>query len=89
MERQIGWSRVEGISIRPGLGIILALAMTILGLGPTAAVSGDPFADLRAERLPQPQPVSTLSLPAVTGFTVKVPDAYRGKVVLLGFFSTT
>lgn len=87
MNRHIGSTRAQDIPRCSRIAFVLALVM--FGLGAVSASAGDPFADLRAERLPQPHPPATLSLPALTGGTVKVPDEYRGKVVLLGFFTTT
>ena len=71
------------------LTLVVALGAAMLGLGPGSAISGDPFADLAVERLAEPRPAPTLSLPALSGRTVKVPDEFRGKVVLLAFFTTT
>ena len=69
----------------------------LVGLG-TAAVlaffagrapADDVFADLAVEQPAEPRPAATLSLPALGGGTVTVPEEFHGKVVLLGFFTTT
>jgi hypothetical protein len=69
--------------------LILVVALAVLGLGPSPAEPGDPFADLTIERPAEARPAPPLSLPALSGRMVKVPDDFRGKVVLLGFFTTT
>jgi len=46
------------------------------------------FAELRVQRLAEPSPAPPLALPDLRGRTVRLND-FRGRVVLLGFFSTT
>jgi hypothetical protein len=75
--------------MRPILVVVALETAAVLAFAPGRARSGDAFADLAVEQLAEPRPAATLSLPALGGGTVKVPDEFRGKVVLLGFFTTT
>lgn len=48
----------------------------------------DPFKSMAVQRPANPGPAPDLALPALDGETVHIKD-FRGKVVLLSFFSTT
>jgi len=71
---------------------VMAL-VTLLVSGPLLAhpssAAEDPFAALRVERLADSKPMPELALPGLDGRIVKLPQALLGKVVLLGFFTTT
>lgn len=67
---------------------LLALAIWLAGAGPTGA-AGDSFETLGVQAIPSPAPSPPLSLPDLTGRVVAVPEALRGQVILLGFFTTT
>jgi len=51
--------------------------------------AGDPFETLGVQMIPEPAPSPALSLPDLAGRVVAIPDEFRGKVVLLGFFTST
>lgn len=72
---------------RYALTPVLAGVLTAL-VGATASV-GDPFAELGVERLNEATPAPELSLPGLDGRTVSLPGSFRGKVVLVSFFTTT
>ena len=57
------------------------------GAAPTAALE-DVFAAMRAKRAIPPTSAPDLALPAVDGGTLQLAEL-RGKVVILGSFSTT
>ena len=67
----------------------LAFAIWLLAATAPLGAAGDPFEALGAQAIPEPTPIPALSLPDLTGRVVAVPEAFRGKVVLLGFFTTT
>ena len=67
---------------------LLALVMWLAGAGPAGA-AGDPFETFGVQAIPSPAPSPPLSLRDLTGRVVAVPDAFRGQVILLGFFTTT
>ena len=67
---------------------LLALAIWLAGAGPAWA-AGDPFEALCVQAIPDSTPRPALSLPDLTGRVVTVPEAFRGKVIVLGFFTTT
>lgn len=74
-------------------GRLLALLVFMAGLGATALgrhglAAEDPFAALAVQRFASPSPVPDLALPGLDGRTVRLED-FQGKVVLLGFFTTT
>lgn len=76
-------------------GRLLALLVFMAGLGVGATALGrhglaaeDPFAALAVQRLTSPSPAPDLALPGLDGRTVRLKD-FQGKVVLLGFFTTT
>ena len=63
----------------------------VVAFGAVASADGaaDPFEALNAERLPEVKPSATLALPGPDGKVVRLPDDFKGKVILLSFFSTT
>jgi hypothetical protein len=67
----------------------LALGIWLLAAAQSIGAAGDPFDTLGAQAIPEPAPSPALSLPDLTGRVVAIPEAFRGKVVLLGFFTTT
>lgn len=67
----------------------LALGMWLLAAGQPVAAAGDPFEALGAQAIGDPAPSPPLSLPDLTGRVVAIHEEFRGKVVLLGFFTTT
>lgn len=67
----------------------LALGIWLLAAAQPAGAAGDPFEALGVQAIPDPAPSPALSLPDLTGRVVAVPEEFRGKVVLLGFFTTT
>ena len=71
-------------ALRAGL---LAVALT-LGAGQAAQAAEDLFAAVGVQRPANAIPVPDLSLPSLDGATLHLKDL-RGKVVLLGFFTTT
>lgn len=68
------WQFVVGLS----LATLFFLPLTASGADPY-----DAFSVLRLEKKPAPD----FSLPHINGTTVRL-SAYKGKVVLLGFFQT-
>ena len=67
----------------------LALGIWLLAAAQPVGAAGDPFENLGSQAIPEPAPSPALSLPDLTGRVVAVPEEFRGKVVLLGFFTTT
>ncbi len=68
-------------------GLISALVL-IGTIGPAqAAEAEDLFASMAVQRPAQPEPAPVLALPNLEGNTVHFQD-FRGRVVLLGFFTT-
>jgi hypothetical protein len=67
------------------LGLISALVL-IGTIGPAQAAE-DLFASMAIQRPAQLDPAPILALPNLKGNTVHLQD-FRGKVVLLGFFTT-
>lgn len=68
---------------------VLALAIWLLLAANRTSTAGDPFEAFAVQAVPEPGPSPMLSLPDLTGRVVAVPEEFRGKVVLLGFFTTT
>ena len=68
------------------VGLIIASLM-LGSIGPAQA-GEDPFASLAVQRSAPPEPAPNLELPSLAGGIVHLKD-FQGKVVLLGFFSTT
>lgn len=70
--------------------LTMALGVT-LALPPVtwwAAAEGDPFTALKVIQAGEKLPAPEFSLPTLEGKEVRLAD-FRGKVVLLGFFTTT
>jgi len=67
----------------------LVLGMWLLAAAQPVGAAGDPFEALGSQAIPEPAPSPSLSLPDLTGRVVAIPEEFRGKVVLLGFFTTT
>ncbi len=65
----------------------LVIASVIIGARGLAQAAEDPFDSLAVQRLAQRAPAPDLALPSLEGKTVHLKD-FRGKVVLLGFFTT-
>ena len=68
------------------VGLVIA-AVALGSEGPSLATE-DPFAAMGVQRPANPGPAPDLELPNLDGSKVHIKD-FRGKVVLLGFFSTT
>jgi cytochrome oxidase Cu insertion factor (SCO1/SenC/PrrC family) len=66
----------------------LVIASVIIGAKGLAQAAEDPFDSLAVQRPAQPAPAPDLALPSLEGGMVNLKD-FRGKVVLLGFFTTT
>jgi hypothetical protein len=66
-------------------GLMIAPLM-IAAMGP-AQVAEDPFVSMAVQRPAQLEPAPDLALPSLEGETVRLKD-FRGKAVLLGFFTT-
>jgi cytochrome oxidase Cu insertion factor (SCO1/SenC/PrrC family) len=66
----------------------LVMAFLIIGAIRPAQAAEDLFASMAVQRPAQLEPAPALALPNPEGNTVHLQDS-RGKVVLLGFFSTT
>jgi len=67
----------------------LALGIWLLVVAGSVWAAGDPFEALGVQVIQEPAPSPALSLPDLTGRVVAIPEEFRGKVVLLGFFTTT
>ena len=65
---------------------LMGAFLTMMGAG---APLSDPFAELGVERLNAASPAPELSLLGLDGRTVSLPRDFRGKVVLVSFFTTT
>lgn len=66
----------------------LVIVGALLGSGGPALGRQDLFAAMAVQRPANPGLAPDLGLPSVDGRTVRITD-FRGKVVLLGFFTTT
>lgn len=66
----------------------LLLAPLTLGLSGPAQGAEDPFVTLAIQRPANPGLAPDLTLASLEGDTVRLQD-FRGKMVLLGFFSTS
>jgi cytochrome oxidase Cu insertion factor (SCO1/SenC/PrrC family) len=65
----------------------LVIASLIAGAIGRAQAADDPFDSLVVQRPAQPELAPNLALPSLEGKTVQLAD-FRGKVLLLGFFTT-
>ena len=65
----------------------LVMVSLIIGARGLAQAAEDPFESLAVQRLAQLEPAPALALTNLEGNTVHLED-FRGKVVLLGFFTT-
>jgi cytochrome oxidase Cu insertion factor (SCO1/SenC/PrrC family) len=65
----------------------LAMAAWLVGAMGLAQAAEDPFDSMAVQRPAQPELAPDLALPSLEGKTVQLED-FRGKVVLLGFFTT-
>ena len=68
---------------------MVALGLTALALAARAGAGEDPFTALGVERIANPRPAPSIVFPDLNGRLVNVTEEFRGKVVLLGFFTTT
>ncbi len=68
------------------LSLALAVALGV-GFALPSAVAEDPYAAMGVERPARPGPAPELALPSLDGKVVRLQD-FRGKAVLLGFFTT-
>jgi cytochrome oxidase Cu insertion factor (SCO1/SenC/PrrC family) len=75
-------------TLRPALRLALAVGLTGAAAGGTAAAGTDPFEAMQVQRPAEPVPAPDLAFTALDGRPVRL-SALRGKVVLLGFFTTT
>ncbi len=75
--------------MRRGLVSLALSAVVIVGAVASANGAPDPFEALGAEPLLEVKPGAALALPGLDGKIVRVPDQFKGKVVLLSFFTTT
>ena len=71
------------------LAWVVGLLSVPLMLGSIGSVQAaeDPFASMTVQRPSQPGAAPDLALPTLEGTTVNLKD-FRGKVVLLGFFTS-
>lgn len=73
---------------------LVTLIVALVTVGALVELGGAPagaeavFAALDVQQPPTPTPAPELALPDLNGQTVRLNDL-RGKVVLLGFFTTT
>jgi cytochrome oxidase Cu insertion factor (SCO1/SenC/PrrC family) len=65
----------------------LVIASVIIGAKGLAQAAEDPFDSLAVQRPAQRAPAPDLALPSLEGGMVNLKD-FRGKVILLGFFTT-
>lgn len=66
------------------LGVVVTLGAVAPGDG-----AADPLEALGAERPLEVKPSVALALPGLDGKVVRLPEEFKGKVVVLSFFSTT
>lgn len=76
--------RIPAVALLAGS---LVTAVT-LGSGRPAQGTEDLFLRMGVQRPVNPSPAPDLALPGLDGRTVRLKD-FQGKVVLLGFFTTT
>ena len=75
--------------MRRGVRVLAPLGVVMLALAPAITGSPDPFAALGAERPRELRAAPELVLPGLDGRVVTLPREFRGKAVLLSFFTTT
>ena len=68
--------------------VLLLIGALTPGWAQPAAGTEELFARMGVQRPPNPAAAPDLSLPSLDGRTVSLRD-FRGKVVFLGFFTTT
>jgi len=73
--------------MRASIAALVIVGSVVALPGPGAGTEAL-FAELGVERRTEPVPAPPLALPDLGGRTVRLSD-YRGRVVLLGFFTTT
>lgn len=77
------------MKIISSLLMVLLIAILVPGGGPrVSSAQDDPFVALRAIRMEPGTPAHDFALADLEGTQVSLSD-FRGKVVLLGFFTTT
>ncbi len=76
----------RGVLLTSTVGLVITAVA--LGLGGPALGTEDPFPAMGVQRPANPGPAPDLELPSLDGRRVHLSE-FRGKVVLLGFFSTT
>ena len=75
--------------MRRGLvSLALSAFVTVWGVASTESAA-DPFEALGVERPLEVKPSVALALPGLDGKVVRLPEEFKGKVVLLSFFTTT
>lgn len=72
----------------PWLALLTIAAVVLTSPSPVMAQEQDPFAAMRVSRPPALTPSPEFAFRTLTGDEVRL-SSLRGKVVLLGFFSTT
>lgn len=68
------------------VSLVLVLGVG-MGFALPSAAAADPYAAMGVERPSRPRPAPELALPSLDGKVVRLQD-FRGKVILLGFFTT-
>jgi hypothetical protein len=71
--------------IGPGARLTWIAGLMIAAMAPAQAAE-DAFVSMAVQRPAQPGPAPDLALPSLEGETVRLKD-FRGKAVLLGFFT--
>lgn len=72
----------------PPWTVVLVITALTVGFSGPALGTEKLFAALGVQRPANPSPAPDLALPSLDGRTIHIKD-FRGKVVLLGFFTTT
>lgn len=72
----------------PPWTVALVITALTVGFARPALGTEELFAAMGVQRPPNPSPAPDLALPSLDGGTVHLKE-FRGKVVLLGFFTTT
>ena len=66
-----------------GVGLFMLIAVA----GPSGGASGDPFETIGVERVAEPRPAPDVAFRTLDGRAADLREL-RGRVVLLGFFTT-